>query len=518
MDLVLNRSLLALVAGVALALAFEPVALPVLIPVAVAGFALSTRGLRARSGWVPGLVFGVAFYYTHIWWMRAVGTDAWIALAGVEALFYAVLGSVAAVLHRRRWWPLWLAAAWVAMEVVRSGWPFSGMPWGRLAFGVVDTPVAAALPYVGAVGVSLLLAAAGMLLAALVVAARERRLPDLRRWGVALAGLVVLGAVANVAPYEPDAEGSATVAVVQGNVPGPGNNILFDPDGVTENHVDATVDLAADVAAGRAPRPDFVLWPENSTATDPFRDPVVNAGILRAVAAIDVPVVVGAIVDAGPDNVLNQGIVWDPDTGAGERYTKWHPVPFGEYIPFRDLFTRQFGRLAEVPRDMLSGTRTEPLNVAGVPVADTICFDVAYDDGIHAQVAEGAELLVVQTSNATFIETDQIDQQFAISRVRALETGKWTLVAATNGVAGVIAPDGSVVAEAAPRTQEVLLEEVPLIAGQTPGVRVAVWIGRLSIAATLAGLLLGAIAYRRRREPTPTAAGDPRPTVTADSD
>jgi hypothetical protein len=140
--------------------------------------------------------------------------------------------------------------------------------------------------------------------------------------------------------------------------------------------------------------------------------------------------------------VLNQGIVWNPQTGAADRYTKWHPVPFGEYIPMRSVFMRYnfFDRLREVSRDMLSGTRTEPLDIAGVKVADAICFDIAYDDGLTAQLRTGAQLLVVQSSQATFIHTDQTDQQFAITRLRAMETGRWVAVATTNGVSGLIAP------------------------------------------------------------------------------
>ena len=328
-----------------------------------------------------------------------------------------------------------MAAAWVAMEVVRSSWPFSGMPWGRLAFATVDTPVAAALAYVGSVGVSFLLALLGCLLAALVPGPGEAggggRAPGGRgphawcpRW--------------RRTTRAPDAH--VTVAAVQGDVPGNGDDILLDFRQVTRNHVDATVDLARDVAAGRVPAPDFVIWPENSTAVDPFADAETGAAIEEASAAIGVPMLVGAIVDAGPRNVLNQGIVWDPETGAGDRYTKWHPVPYGEYIPFRRFFSGNFGRLALIPRDMLSGTRTDPLTIAGVRVGDAICFDVAYDDGLYAQVENGAQMLAVQTSNATFIHTSQIDQQFAISRLRAIETGRYVVVAATNGVSGVIAP------------------------------------------------------------------------------
>ena len=87
-------------------------------------------------------------------------------------------------------------------------------------------------------------------------------------------------------------------------------------------------------------RPDFVLWPENSTAVDPFDDaddqrrhPSRRArrSASRSWSAPS--------WTAGPNHVLNQGIVWDPETGAGDRYTKRHPVPFGEYIPFRAVFT-----------------------------------------------------------------------------------------------------------------------------------------------------------------------------------
>ena len=492
------RLLLALASGVVLSLAFEPVAAPIVIPFAIAGFVLSVRGLRIRSGWLPGLAFGIGFQYVLLFWMRAVGSDAWLALAGAEAAFLAVLGSLTALLVRHRWWPLWVAAAWVAVEVWRSGWPFSGMPWGRLAFAVVDTPVANALPWVGSVGVSFLLALSGTLLAWLVVARGREQLVAA---GV-LVAVVAVSMLPAVVPWDSAPTGEATVAAVQGDVPGNGDDILYDYRQVTQNQVDVTVQLARDVRAGTAERPDFVLWPENSTAVDPFPDAQTNAAIRTASDAIGVPILVGAIVDAGPEHVLNQGIVWDPVSGAGDRYTKRHPVHFGEYIPGRALFTRQFGRLAEIPRDMLSGTRETPLRIAGVEVADAICFDVAYDDGIYAQVSRGAQLLTVQTSNATFIHTDQIDQQFAITRLRAIETGRWLVVASTNGVSGVISPDGSVIASAAPRTQRVLVEQVGLDDTITPAVRLGVWTGRFCIALTAVGLLLAVLAgrlpYRRR--------------------
>lgn len=84
---------------------------------------------------------------------------------------------------------------------------------------------------------------------------------------------------------------TVTVAAVQGDVPGAGNDLVAVPEQVTENHVPATVELARLVESGAVPQPDFVLWAENSIAVDPLLDAQANPGISRAVAAtIGVPV------------------------------------------------------------------------------------------------------------------------------------------------------------------------------------------------------------------------------------
>ncbi len=507
------RSGLAASSGAATTLAFEPVAWAFLAPLGVTAFVLCVRGVRPRLAWIPALAFGLGYELVLLGWMRAVGPDAWLALAGLEALFFGVLGPVTVLLMRRRLWPLWTSLAWVAAEVWRGQWPFSGMPWGRLVFAVADTPLAAALPWIGANGVSLVLALIGTGLAWTLAGGWRR--PRVVA-AMAAAALAVV-AVPGLAAYTLPSGGSATVAAVQGNVPGDGSNILLDHRQVTRNHLDATVALAADVASGREPAPDFVVWPENSTAVDPFRDAEINLELDTAAEAIGVPILVGVIADAPrPGDVLNQGIVWDPQSGPGDRYTKKHPVPFGEYIPWRDkVFQSNFGQLALVQRDMLSGTRTQPLTIAGVPVADAICFDIAYDDGLRVQLEKGARLLVVQTSNATFIHTHQIAQQFAITRLRAIESRRAVVVAATNGVTGIIDSDGRVVDSAEPRTQTVLVDRVELVSGVTPGVRLGPWVGRGAVAATLVLLLLGFLRRPPRAAALPPlpddlAAGDPR--------
>jgi apolipoprotein N-acyltransferase len=387
------------------------------------------------------------------------------------------------------------------------------------------TAVAPAAAYLGTTGLGFLLALSGFLLGAWLRAwlpgapALDRKALGRHLQLAGAVGVLALLMVPVVRPFEVTETGEAVVAAIQGDVPGPGNDILFDHRQVTRNLTEATRGLARDVEAGRQPRPDFVVWPENGTAVDPFADSEADQQIRSAVAAIDVPVLVAAIVDDGPGHVLNQGIVWDPQTGPGERYTKLHPVAYGEYIPYRNLWNPQFGRLSEISRDMKAGTSTEPLTIAGVSVADAICFDVAYDEVLRDQVVAGAEMLTVQTSNTMFIFTDQIEQQFAMTRLRAIETGRWLVVASPNGRSGVIAPDGTVVAAAPLRSTEVMVERVGLSTTLTPAVRMGGWpagvLGGLSVAVVLLGAALYRRAVRRERAAAAPASPDLEPETTS---
>ena len=491
------RCLAAVVGGALLAAAFEPLGFSWLMPLAIAVLVLVLRDLRPARASLVGLLFGVAFIFLVMIWMRAVGTDAWIAMSAVEAAFFVPLGIGTALAIRHRHWPVWCALWWVAIETLRAFWPFSGMPFGRLAYATADTPWAAALPWVGMVGVSLLVAVAGTTLAWAVLRMRTR--PAVV--GAAVVALAAVTLLPTALPVGGNDVGRATVAAVQGDVPGSGTDVVAVHREVTTNHVRATVELADDVRAGDVPAPDFVVWPENSTAVDPFTDAEVNGGIVTASDAIDVPLLVGGLSDDPADDgqVLNQGIVWQPGVGGGDRYTKWHPVPYGEYIPFRGrVIPETYGQLRLISRDMARGTRKAPLRIAGVPVAGAICFDVAYDDGIAAQVTHGAELITVQTSNAMFVETGQIHQQFEISRLRALEADRWVVVAAINGVSGIIDPEGRVVASAAARTQVVLVEEVGLRRDVTPASRMGVWPGRVLMAVVALHAVFLLVARRRR--------------------
>jgi apolipoprotein N-acyltransferase len=186
--------------------------------------------------------------------------------------------------------------------------------------------------------------------------------------------------------------------------------------------------------------------------------------------------------------------VWDPRTGAGASYVKRHPVPFGEYIPFRSLAHAVTSKVDLVPRDFARGHRPGVLDVGPVRLGDVICFEVAYDGVVRDAVRGGGRLVVVQTNNATFGRSGETSQQLAMGRLRAVEHGRAVLVAATSGVSAVIAPDGRVVERSRVFTRDLLVQRVPVRSGETLATRVGAWPELL-----LCLLALGAVLSGSRR-------------------
>ena len=499
----LARTVPAALAGVAAALAFAPLHWVLLLPLSVAALTLLCVGRRRRTGFWLGTVFGTAFMLVLLPWLLVIGVYAWLPLSVLEGLFYGLAGLSAAALTRRDvrvpGWPLWVACAWVLVEALRALVPFGGFPWGRLAFAVEDTPVAPLLAYAGAPGTTFAVALVGTTLAWAVLVARKT--PGRAVAGVAAA--VALACVASLSPWQAGRPGDPRMrlAVVQGNVPGEGLEAFAERRAVLNNHVRATQRLATRIDAGLAPRPDLVVWPENSSDIDPYADPSAGQAIADSARAVGAPLLMGAVVGDRVDRGwYNRAVVWDRAGRTVGWYDKTHPVPFGEYIPLRGLLAPLVPALDQIASDMIPGTRSGVLRAGPARAGVLMCFEVAYDGLVRDRVARGADVIVVPTNNATYTGTGQIEQQFAMSRLRAVETGRYVVIASTNGISGVVAPDGHVVQRAPERRPAVIQQEITLISRRTPAMVVGAWPERaLSAMAVVSVLLAGVVGYRRRR-------------------
>jgi apolipoprotein N-acyltransferase len=203
--------------------------------------------------------------------------------------------------------------------------------------------------------------------------------------------------------------------------------------------------------------------------------------------------------------VSNASLLYLPGRGLTARYIKRHPVPFAEYIPYRSFFRIFSDKVDLVYSDFTAGKTVGVFRVparggAKIAAGPIICFEVAYDGLVRDTVSHGANVLLVQTNNATFGYTDESAQQLAISRIRAIEHDRSIVHISTVGVSAMITPDGTAHQRSALFTPAVLSADLPLRTDRTVPDRVGPWPENLAsagVAALLALLALGRVRRRR---------------------
>lgn len=467
---------------------------------ALALLGAAVYGRRARAGFGYGFLFGMGFLLPLLTWIGVlVGPVPWVALVVVESLFVGLAGAGMALVSALPAAPLWAAAVWVAGEALRGRVPFGGLPWGRVGFGQPDGILVPVAAIGGEPLLSFVTVLAGLALGELLRRAVARTPPRALVVPAAIAVVAVLtGPLAALVP--PAGVGPArfvTIAAVQGNVPRLGLDFNAQRRAVLDNHVQETIKLAGEVAAGNRPRPDIVIWPENSSDIDPLQNPDAAAQIDRAAQAVGVPILVGAVL-RNPDGVStsNSALVWLAGRGVVERADKRRVQPFGEYMPWRSFFALLSPYVARAGY-FVPGTGPGVVDVAGVRVGVTICWEVAFDDLVEDSVNNGAQVLAVPSNNATFGFTEMTYQQGAMSRVRSVEHDRASIIATTSGVSATIGPDGTVTQSTKQFTPDVLVERTPLLATTTLATRLGSAPEWVLVAVGVLGV--GAGVVRRRR-------------------
>jgi apolipoprotein N-acyltransferase len=505
-----------LAGGLLLAAAFAPAGAWPLAVVSPALLAVALSGRSLRAAFAVGFAFGLAFFFPLLAWVINLAWFAWVALAIASALIFAVFAVAQRLLLRLRWWPPAVAGWWVAAEAFRDRWPWGGFPWGRLAMSQAGLPTQGWAAIGGVPLLSFAVALTGTTLAWVVLSwttgGRERRW---RRTGIAAvafaatAGVSCLPAALPLDPVPANAK-SAEVAAIQGNVPRARSlQAQLDELQVTLNHATATEKLAAKADAGTLARPDLVIWPENSTDIDPSENPAVYQEIASAASAIGRPILVGAVLD---NPRRNAGVLWVPGKGPTTLYLKRQLVPFGEFIPFRGLISKITSLTQLQPVDFTPGHETVVFHVGQIRLGDVICYEVAFDDLVRSEVTAGANVLSIQSNDATFERegpvTEESGQQLAMARIRAVEFDRAVVYSSTTGYSAIIAQNGQVIERSGLWEQAELEARVPLLTSQTLAERAGAWPEWAIVAATALALALAVAQAGVARRPRAARSAD----------
>ncbi|MCQ4607922.1 apolipoprotein N-acyltransferase [Corynebacterium pseudogenitalium] len=503
------RLVLAVLSGVAVAFSYEPFGYWFLAVLGVGAFYLALMPWKrfataakpspsAAFGCLLGFAHAATCYLILLPWIGAfVGAMPYVALAITLALSALITGAVGVRIARCQYGFLAFPFVYIAVEFLRSSLPFGGFSWVRLAWGQVNGPLVWLSSIGGPALVSLAACLAGVsLVTFLITRGRTRRVAALGfALPIGIGGLISPSFDGEGTEAQTAQGNSVLVAAIQGNVPRLGLDFNAQRRAVLQNHVDETVRAAND-AQKQGEKLDLVIWPENSSDVNPFQDPLAASSIERAVSAVGAPVLVGTLTrdEVGARNTM---VVFDPETGPGETHHKRFLQPFGEYMPMRDFF-RKITDLVDLASDFKPGNGPGVVHMGGIPVGVATCYEVAEDPAYRMAINNGAQILATPTNNATFGFSDMTYQQLAMSRLRAIETDRAVVVAATSGVSAIVHPDGTVSQETSIFEANHLIERLPLHTTRTFAVRFGdyleaafVWLGFM--------LILGA-AVRRPRE------------------
>jgi len=417
------------------------------------GIALFLAGLRTtfgrRQGLLYGALYGLAFFGGLIWWLSELGLIAVIPLVIVQGAFLAAYGWWLSKYNDRSpgiWFPL-AVGGWALMELLRYRFPVNGFEWGAAGYALSDQAWARALaPVYGTTGLTVMVVMVG---AAIVTFLRKPR----NWWLLAPLPVLALGSLIPQFQQEQYLLAGERVAIVQGSTPCPFEHCPPDERLRTfEQHLELTRQIEPGSVF-------LVVWSEGSTGStnaDPVQNPEIGAAIADEARRIGAWFLVGSDRPLNETHWVNANVVFNPEGEIVGEYRKQHPVPFGEYIPWRPLF-EWIPDLDQVPRDMIPGDGPVVFDLdGGHRMGSVISFEGGFSRYPRQHVQAGANLIVVATNEGSYGTTPGSDQFIGMTRMRAAELGVDVIHAAVTGKSTVIPPSGELLEETGLGTEEIL--------------------------------------------------------------
>ena len=406
-------------------------------------------------------IFGLSILLPVQFWTGIyVGNLPWLLLSFTQALIFTLPALL--VGKKIKYNQFAFACSFVSVELLLRTVPFTGFGWSRLSFTQVDGPL------------QFLYSSGGVVLVAFLIAliSAARSVLNLALIFLVIAGLSFL-------PRIEATDKKSSIALVQGGVVKLGLEFNSRPKEVFLRHLQQT---SKSITFDQV---DLIIWPENAVDIDINTNNEVKKLINDKSAFLDTPLLVGGVTISG-DNLLNQSFLFDPQIK--QSYSKRYLTPFGEYLPLRGIATK-VSRYADQITDFKAGQEDTKFLIENATFQSLICYELL-NDSFRDQI--DTNFLVIQTNNATFGDTAQLDQQLNIARVRAIETGRYIAYVSTTGTTSFIDNRGKILEKLPKFESSTLFGEVNHVIGLTTTQSIGKYLEYLAV-----GTLLIIFSYRR---------------------
>ena len=485
----------AIIAGLLYFLSFPPYDFWYLIFPALYLFYYSL--LSSKKSFLSGFIFGCVAYGVILLGIQSIGLEAWIPLTFLMGLMYGVFSKLFSYLNVKSGNNFYvLLAALAVFDLIRAYFPFGGFPWGFpstvLLTGPIDSPLFFEVPLTfrnfGPTGSSLLLQSLPLVIALGVFSKSKPKnyLKDYSIFLLIIFTIFISNYVVNDYQQTQLETSELNITIVQGNSPCPGakNRCSNERQKIYDSHLAQTQSLEGNF--------DLVVWPESSTGFN--NDPGVHSRVQNDVSTqalrLDSYFLIGGDRPVQKEYFENYGIFINREGEVVDQYLKQHPVPFGEYIPFRK-YLDWIPPLALVPRDMIRGDGQKIFMVNDTKISTVISFEGSFQRYIRNSVLDGAELVVILTNQASYGESGMSDQFILMSRANAISNERPIVHAAITGKSAFIDHNGKVISQTELFETTTLNEKLEVRQTETPYSKYGNYLNYIFI-------IFGALTFVRR--------------------
>ena len=449
--------LLAALAGLAMFCAFPPLDFGGLAWFAAALFFFAiTQCPTPSTGAAAGAIYGVAFFGPLLWYISAFGFVPWALVVILEAAFAAAMGYLAAWLNRLRrpgWRVVGLAALWVIIEYLRAHRGPVSLSLGSAYYTQWDElPLLQLASVGGSLLISFYIALLGSAIATTAVMWLPGRWLRPDGWGPRMArdaarALLFAYAAFFAAffwgswTYRTGAKATTSVpetaAFRVAYVQAASRSKHMVTQAEAESATEAYFELTEMVPAGA----DLIIWPETAMPLVLDDRPDLKERLAKLAREKGSFLLVGTNERAPAGRLYNSMVLLTPDGKIIDRYRKVHLVLFGEYVPGRDRF-KFLERFPIRPYDYAPGDGFNVLRANRMHFGVLICFEALFPEYVRRLCRDGAEFVVVATSDAWAAGTYEVAQHSRTAIFRAVEARRYVVRAATHGQSMVITPFG----------------------------------------------------------------------------
>ncbi|MDI6758453.1 MAG: apolipoprotein N-acyltransferase [Candidatus Omnitrophota bacterium] len=384
--------------------------------------------------YLAGIIFwtGIIYWLIHVTLLGTIFLILYLALYfGFFGLFYA--------LYAARYTLIIVPCFWVLLEYIRS-YLFTGFPWALLGYSqYLNLPVIQIADVTGALGVSFLVMIANVLVYLVV---SRWPLVVSKKWKYILTILVICLSIVygyfriyEVRCAKDDVR--MKISVIQGNIPQELKWDISSRSYILDRYIQLTKKAACR-------KPELIIWPEASAPGLLGEDDWGIEDIFNLGKEIKTPLLIGSVIKDG-QKYLNSALLINKEGGIAGRYDKLHLVPFGEYIPFKELFS--FLQTVVPIGDITAGKDYTVLELAGslTKFSVLICFEDLFPEISRRFVQKGADFLINITNDAWYKKTSASGQHLQASVFRAVENRLYLARCANTGISGFIMPTGKII-------------------------------------------------------------------------